>query len=298
MNEYTKLEELQIANLQDSWSIIYEEMASALIQQCGISGESVLRQGIRDYGIERGTKMRERHLSMGLKLNLKNLFSYFDLPSDPRFKREKISLTPQQRLSYTLVCPIAQQWISDGNKHLGRIYCEEFHHACFSAYAEKSQTNLAKTLTEDGDNYCCFSVYLRPGNMTEQERKEAFEEYDSDYCLSEDFQYDLGTHKDGYNRLSILIIYLIAKEAISQLGEHGETAVIQGIIQLRQHLMEFMKARAEAIDVPCDQRFLEKNMPLRLTFAEETLWNEYCDSKITTLIKKYFYDKIDEFFEE
>ena len=62
--------------------------------------------------------------------------------------------------------------------------------------------------------------------------------------------------------------------------------------------MEFMKARAEAIDVPCDQRFLEKNMPLRLTFAEETLWNEYCDSKITTLIKKYFYDKIDEFFEE
>ncbi|WP_251615614.1 hypothetical protein [Senimuribacter intestinalis] len=46
MNEYTKLEELQIANLQDSWSIIYEEMASALIQQCGISGESVLRQGI------------------------------------------------------------------------------------------------------------------------------------------------------------------------------------------------------------------------------------------------------------
>lgn len=298
MNQYTKLEELQIANLQDSWSIIYEEMASALLHQCGIDGESALRQGIRRYGIERGNKMRERHLSLGMKLNLKNLFSYFDLPSDPRFKREKISLTPQQRLSYTLICPIAQQWINDGNKKLGRIYCEEFHHACFGAYAEKSQTNLAKTLTEDGDNYCCFSVYLRPGNMTPEERKAAFEEYDADYHLAENFQYDLGTHKDGYNRLSILIIYFIAAEAISKFGKRGETAAMQGIIQLREHLVRFMKERAEAIDAPCDRSFLEKNMPLRLTFAEEALWNAYDNPTITALIQKHFYDKIDQFFEE
>ena len=34
MNEYTKLEELQIANLQDSWSIIYEEMESNAALKC------------------------------------------------------------------------------------------------------------------------------------------------------------------------------------------------------------------------------------------------------------------------
>ncbi|MCI8454122.1 MAG: L-2-amino-thiazoline-4-carboxylic acid hydrolase [Lachnospiraceae bacterium] len=291
MSEFTKTEEIQIGNLQDCWSIIYECMAKAVVEMTGVEGECALRQGIRNYGIERGIKMQERHRKLGIKLNLENLFTYFDLPGDPRFKREKLSLTPQERLSYTLVCPIAHKWIEDGNKTLGRIYCEEFHHACFGAYAPHTQTNLAKTLTEDGDNYCCFSVYLRPGNMTAKERRAAFEEFDPDYCPPKDFCYDLGTHKAGFNRLSILIIYFIADAVTGELGERGEKAVIEGMKNIRKELAAFMAKRAGAVGTVCSEDFLEKNRTLHTRFSNDSLWNEYPNEKVKALAKKYIYEE-------
>ncbi len=290
MSEMTKMEEIIIGNLQDCWSILYEELADGIVRTAGIEGEQALREGIRKYGIERGTKMRQRHQELRMKLNLENLFTYFDLPSDPRFKREKISLNPQQRLSYTLTCPIADQWIRDGKKALGRIYCEEFHHACFGAYAPKSQTNLAKTLTEDGDNYCCFSVYLRPGNMNEEERREAFAEYDPQYSQPENMSYDLGTHKEGYNRLSVLIIRFIADQALESLGDIGEESVICALRGAADHISSFLKGRADALDCACDQDFLEKNMPLSLDFERDLLWQECENEKLRDLVKKYYYE--------
>lgn len=290
MSEMTKLEEIRIGNLQDCWSILYEELADGITQTAGIEGEKALREGIRRYGVERGEKMRRRHQQLGMKLNLETLFTNFDLPGDPRFKREKISLNPQQRLSYTLTCPIADQWIRDGKKALGRIYCEEFHHACFGTYAPKSQTNLAKTLTEDGDNYCCFSVYLRPGNMTEEERKEAFAEFDPQYNPEEMSAYDLGTHKDGYNRLSVLIIRFIAGEALKALGDKGEEAVILALHGAADHIACFMKERAEALDSVCDEEFLAENMPLSLAFEDDTLWKDAESETLRALVEEHYYD--------
>ena len=58
MSEMTKIEEIIIGNLQDCWSILYEELADGIVRTAGIEGEQALREGIRKYGIERGTKMR------------------------------------------------------------------------------------------------------------------------------------------------------------------------------------------------------------------------------------------------
>lgn len=291
MSKFTKIEEIQIGNLQDCWSIIYACIAKAIVEMTGVEGECALRQGIRNYGIERGSVMQKRHRALGMKLNLENLFTYFDLPGDPRFKREKLALNPQERLSYTLVCPIAGKWIEDGNKKLGRIYCEEFHHACFSTYAPHSQTNLAKTLTEDGDNYCCFSVYLRPGNMSPDEQKEAFEEFDPGYRRPMDFHYDLGTHKAGFNRLSVLIIYFIADAVLGTLGEHGENALIEGMKNIRKELDSFMAKRAEAVGAACNEEFLEKNMSLSTSFSKDTLWDAYPNERVKALVKEYIYEE-------
>jgi hypothetical protein len=158
-------DELKIMNLQDSWTKLYYYLAKNLVEMFGIEGEQALREGIRNFGVDRGTTLRKEHLKSGLQPNLKNLFTYGDLPGDPRFRRNKIELTPQTRFSETLVCPMASLWKEMGGMNLGRIYCEEFHHAKFSAYAPHTQVNLTKTLTQDGDEFCRFSVYLRPANL-------------------------------------------------------------------------------------------------------------------------------------
>ena len=106
----TRETELEIANYQDAWSKLYLHLARAVDQQFGLEAEPLLRQAVRQFGIDRGLAQREKHKKAGLKLNMENLFGHGDLPGDPRFRRNKIRLTEQERFSETLVCPIADMW--------------------------------------------------------------------------------------------------------------------------------------------------------------------------------------------
>jgi hypothetical protein len=131
--------------------------------------------------------------------------------------------------------------------------------------------------------------------MTAEERKESFAEFDPGYEFPEDFEYELVPHKVGYNLLSAIIIYFIAKAAIDELGAEGEKAVIQGLENTRKHLVSFMKTRALQVAEPCDRNFLKDNMTLDLDWDAETVWARYPDERVKKLVKKYFYDQSDEF---
>jgi hypothetical protein len=153
-----------LRRMTDLTAKMYYYLARGLCESFGIKGEAALRRGIRRFGRERGLRLRQQHLDQGLEINMHNLFTYYDLPSDDRFRRNKIELTKQTRLSETLVCPFPGIWKSyaDGNR-VGRIYCEEVHHAIFGGYDEAVQTNLSTTLTQ-GDDRCRFAIYFRPSN--------------------------------------------------------------------------------------------------------------------------------------
>ena len=154
----------RLQQLTDIQAIMYYYLAKGICEEFGLEGEAALRQGIRTFGRERGLDLRKQHMAQGLEINLYNLFTHTDLPTDERFSRNKIELTPETRLSETLVCSIYDMWkeYPDGN-HFGRMYCEEVHHAKFGAYDEAVQVNLCRTLTQ-GDERCVFSLYLRPAN--------------------------------------------------------------------------------------------------------------------------------------
>ena len=158
----TSLEE-QLQALVDLQAKMFYYLGRGLLA-FGIEGDAALRRAIRRFGRARGLQMREDHQAAGLDINLYNLFTYYDLPDDARFKRNKIELTAETRLSETLVCTFYNIWTQypDGAK-IGRIYCEEVHHEIFGGYDEAVQTNLSQTLTQ-GDDRCRFSIYLRPAN--------------------------------------------------------------------------------------------------------------------------------------
>lgn len=240
------MDELHIQNLQDGWSKLYVYLAKNLIDHHGIEGESALRQGIRKYGIDRGIALRRKHLEYGLKPNLFILFTYGDLPADTRFRRKTVLLNSQQRLAETLACPVAQMWITMDAKKLGRIYCEEFHHACFAAYAPRAQINLAKSLTQDGDDYCQFSFYLRPANMDVEERRNAFEEFDPAYNPPAN-NYPVVSARDGFEMLAIKLYYNITDTAIDVLGEKVEGTIKQATKQFAIDLGDFLKTKADNV---------------------------------------------------
>lgn len=154
--------------LGELWAKLYYFLATKMLESYGGDGERALREAVREYGRNRGRLIRERHLAEGHTIDLESLFEKYDLPNDPRFRRNKIELTPETRISQTLVCPYAEVWeeLAGGKSRVAQLYCEEVHHALFSAYDPAVQTNLCHPLTYEGTDHCMFSVYLRPANRS------------------------------------------------------------------------------------------------------------------------------------
>lgn len=290
----TRNEELQIENYQDSWSKLYLHLAKNITETFGIEGEVALREGIRNFGIDRGDALREKHKETGLKINLYNLFTYGDLPGDPRFRRNKINLNPQERFSETLVCPIANMWIDMNEKKLGRIYCEEFHHAMYGTYAKKAQINLGQTLTQDGDNHCRFSIYLKPANMSEDERKNSFEEFDPEYNHENIKEYNMPNARDGFNMLCIKIYYNLVSTVLSKFGDEAIDPIKKATKDFAADIIKLLEEKSEALAQNMDKKFFEMNCPINMDINKDKTWDLYTNQTQKKLFEECFYPIINQ----
>ena len=109
--------QLETIHLQDSYTIMYALLARQIIEELGALGDEIVRESTRRYGRDRGRKRRQKHLDLGVKINMHSFFAVCsDLPPDPRFRRDRLLLTEEERNSHTLVCPMAQVWEEYGAK--------------------------------------------------------------------------------------------------------------------------------------------------------------------------------------
>lgn len=113
--------------------------------------------------------LRRQHLALGVKINMQSLFSVGgDLPRIPGVPPGAPGAQPEERCPTPCV-PLADIWKAYGEREIGRMYCEEFHPACYNHYAyDYGHTNLAKTLTQEKDEYCAFNVVLRQENLPDE----------------------------------------------------------------------------------------------------------------------------------
>ncbi len=282
-------EEKSIITLQDCYTLLYSFIASRLLERFGEDGERALREGTRRFGRDRAMATRKKHLDAGLKINMLNLFTMsHDLPADPRFKREKQELKAQERVSHTLVCPMADVWAAYGAKHIGRIYCEEFHFACYNTYAYGyTKVNLAKTLTQDGDEYCAFNVVLRPETLPDELKPMCFEEYDKNYVPS-DYKSQPAYGKGGFNILSIKLYYYLLEAAVEQLGERGAEAVEAGLEDMARDAACRIKKVADEDGLKADAKFTDEHYPLSLDADSEPMWAVYGKNDARERVKKHF----------
>jgi len=269
----SRIEDLKNQNCQDVWPKLYYYIASELIAQYEQDGERALRCGIRRYGKDRGQHLRALHIEKGYPINMYSLFMAYDLPDDPRFRRRSIKLNPSERLSETLVCPIADLWLNYDGRAVGRIYCEEYHHAMFGAYAEGSQTNLGQTLTQEGDDHCRFSVYYRAANAVT-----AYQDTEADFSEFREMPYRVGIEMIVTRLLNDL--YISAAEI---LGKSQAIDVFsEALILLAKDVAAQYHNFAESIDEKIDIEWLDKEFPLPLhqsapcgyflEFQDQTPW--------------------------
>ncbi|GAA6295179.1 L-2-amino-thiazoline-4-carboxylic acid hydrolase [Enterocloster asparagiformis] len=283
-----------VMNLGDAYTLLYGFIAGNLIGRLGKSGERAVREATRQFGYDRAETTRKRHLEVNAKINMLNLFTLFhDLPSDPRFRRELQEINPQERVSHTLVCPMADIWAEYGQKAIGRIYCEEFHPACYNHYAfDKTQVNLSKTLTQDGDEYCDFNVILRPETLPEDLKPVCFAEYDPCYREPE-IPHVETDGKKGFALLSVKLYFYLLKYAALQLGEAGVQAVREGLNQFADAMGDLFLKRAAEDGLAVDRAYVRDNLPVDLdTQVDAPLWEAYGDYNARGEMQKEFCDRL------
>ena len=285
-------EEHFVMNLADIYSLLFGYIGDGLIRAFSMQGEASVREAARRFGKDRRRTLREKHLSIGAKINMKNLFSlYPDLPSDPRFRRELQSLAPQERISHTLFCPMAEIWESHGLKELGRIYCEEFHPACYGEYAYGlTSVNLARTQTQENDAYCSFRVILRPADLPAKLRATCFADFDPDYheppydpqlCLS---------GKDGFEMLSIKLYYYLLATAMEQIGEECIPVIGSALKKLSDETALLLEAAAGECHRSIDDAFIYENVPISRCYESRArFWRGYDGYDAQALWEKNFY---------
>jgi hypothetical protein len=277
-------------NLSDCYTLLYGYVAQQLIADCGERGEKAVREAIRRFGIDRATASREKHLAAGAKINMLNLFTlYHDLPGDPRFRRELQEINPQERVSHTLVCPVADVWKAHGQTSIGRIYCEEFHPACYNAYAYGyTYVNLAKTLTQEGDEYCAFNVVLRPENLPEDLRPLCFEEYDPTY-IAPRFPHEEINGKQGFSSLSVKLYFYLLQTALEYLGEEAACMAEKGLRNFAAAAAEILKKSASESALKIDAAYISDNVPIEMSVCEP-MWEKYSACRAKERMKEHFCD--------
>jgi|GEM_PF-1251789 len=188
---------------QDKFAKLYIRLAMALDEEFDLNGCIVVRNAVKLYGKTLGGLRRNQLVAEDRKVNLKTMTKGGSpLPCGLRTDKEWLRVETQEMWVNVSTCPLAEVWKSEDACKLGEMYCEEFYNAYYKeAATDKCQVNLGQRITYWGENIyhrCRLSVYLRPANLNAEQRKAAFEEWDTSYkskkeAVPEKYDYDAMT---------------------------------------------------------------------------------------------------------
>jgi hypothetical protein len=118
-------------------------------------GASIIRQGVRWYGEQRGKRMALRARANGHKLTMDNYLTYGEWRTSEReIESEIIETTPNLRNRVT-ICPWHNAWGDNNLMAHGALYCLEIDKALVRGFNPKLIVEVRDTLS-GGGNFCEF----------------------------------------------------------------------------------------------------------------------------------------------
>jgi hypothetical protein len=160
-----------LARMGEMWAKLYYHLAKEMLTL--EKGEEALRRAIQNYAIDRGETMREQAKTLGLPLNYETFQKTIkDMPFRElcdemvKYYSEAEGSTPLEGF-----CAYAEFWRNypDG-WDVAKIYCDEFHHAKWSAFNPKFKVDIISVITKNEP--CCILRSYIEGDEYDKKRKE------------------------------------------------------------------------------------------------------------------------------
>lgn len=155
-----------------NFAALYTFLARAVMAGPSLSGEKAIRSGTRAFGVDRGERLKARHVAEGKPINMRTVELDYDLPAISvwGYRHDETVLT-DTRLDLTCTfCPFAQVWDELDANDIGWMYDYEFHVAQYQAYLPGMIVEFdgVKTL---GSATCKFRFRMPEGAVVEPTRQ-------------------------------------------------------------------------------------------------------------------------------
>jgi len=270
----------------------YMHMGRALIDTYGMKGEAAVREALRSFAVFRGGYLRKKHQALGMKTNLKNHFYYNTNPySGASFTEKIFHVTEEEDVRECYSCPTMTSLIARNERFLAVTYCEETHPLLWQSYAPGAIVNLGKTLAMEGSDCCTFNVFLRPGRLTKEQRKECFEEYDPEFKGDRRNEFVYPTAFEGANLKAVFMVQAFYDAALKQFGEEGLIAVAKGLENFAKDITESIAKNAKE---KLSMEVFYNTLMVNDDISKDGFWDELSNENVKNFAKEKLYKVLNE----
>lgn len=155
--------ELEEVDMYVLFARMFAHITEQVEKKFGEEGVTAVREGVRQFGLERGKNIAQRAKSMGHEISPEFYLSCYDMGRSDYF-------TSDDKVSKDLVeqdfsqCVFADTWTKDGTQKYGIHYCNMIDPAIAEGYCKNFECIHDKHFFKDG---CCHFVF----KMKDEEKK-------------------------------------------------------------------------------------------------------------------------------
>lgn len=149
--------ELEPVNMYVLFAKMFAHITKEVEEACGETGVEAVREGIRQFGMERGRDIARRAKLMGHETDAEHYLSCYDMGRSQLFESENIigKTTVEQNFSK---CIFAEQFAQDGMEKYGIHYCEMIDPAIAEGYNPNFKCAHDKHFFKDGHCHFMFTM--------------------------------------------------------------------------------------------------------------------------------------------
>ena len=144
-----------------SWATLFcrlfAHLSKEVVEKFGAEGEQAIRDGVWNFGVERGRNIAERAKANGGEANVENYLPNYDMGRSDDFTAQNTYGDNQVEQLFSQ-CGFADQWIQDGMEEYGKLYCDMIDPAIAHGYNEDLECIHDRRVYEDGVCSFCFRM--------------------------------------------------------------------------------------------------------------------------------------------
>lgn len=146
------------------YGVIAQELLSAAAE-----GESVLEECIKEYGLQRGSRMGQTADAFGDKRTMQTYMAYGEWAPAPGEMEIEVPEESPSAVWNVKKCPWSQEWAEQGMLDVGKFYCKFVDRELVHGFDPQLELGTGTTQT-NGDDFCYFK--WNGADMTPEHKEE------------------------------------------------------------------------------------------------------------------------------